>query len=392
MKKFISGFIVLILAMIISFSANAAPGDTFVQVDFDISGPDNDQCSILKVAPDGTLSEFASFEDITDLTGEPNCDFDDTGMTVADNGDVYFSEDESDTIIKATPDGVLSTFVTTAQILAVTGGGAVDLDHAMEIGPDGDLYFIDEETNTLLKATIPGSVVSLVLSEAEIQAVTGTDVVDIDAGMAFDCDGNLYFVNNPENQELDSILRLTPLGNLSIFVDGQEIIDATGFISDIDSGVAFFDSLFIQDEGECDCIIKVTLDKEVNVFISEGQITTVTGNEGADPDGGIAVNQSREVIFGDDGTGPEDPEDPNVLKSNPNGTSLSLFVSTQQLEDFYQSVDFEEIGLKGSIAIEGVDPCAIADIPTLSEWGLIAMAGILGIVGYLAIRRRKVTA
>ncbi|MEX1000181.1 MAG: IPTL-CTERM sorting domain-containing protein [Thermodesulfobacteriota bacterium] len=31
-------------------------------------------------------------------------------------------------------------------------------------------------------------------------------------------------------------------------------------------------------------------------------------------------------------------------------------------------------------------------IPTLSEWGLIAMAGVLGIVGYLVIRRRKVTA
>ena len=33
-----------------------------------------------------------------------------------------------------------------------------------------------------------------------------------------------------------------------------------------------------------------------------------------------------------------------------------------------------------------------ATIPTLSEWGLVAMAGILGIVGFLVIRRRKVTA
>ena len=32
------------------------------------------------------------------------------------------------------------------------------------------------------------------------------------------------------------------------------------------------------------------------------------------------------------------------------------------------------------------------NIPTLSEWGLIAMAAILGIVGFMAIRRRKVTA
>jgi len=34
----------------------------------------------------------------------------------------------------------------------------------------------------------------------------------------------------------------------------------------------------------------------------------------------------------------------------------------------------------------------LSPIPTLSEWGLIAMAGVLGIVGYLVIRRRKVTA
>jgi len=32
------------------------------------------------------------------------------------------------------------------------------------------------------------------------------------------------------------------------------------------------------------------------------------------------------------------------------------------------------------------------EVPTLSEWGLIAMAGILGIVGFMVIRRRKLTA
>lgn len=31
-------------------------------------------------------------------------------------------------------------------------------------------------------------------------------------------------------------------------------------------------------------------------------------------------------------------------------------------------------------------------IPTLSEWGLIAMAGVLGLVGILAVRKRQVTA
>ena len=39
-----------------------------------------------------------------------------------------------------------------------------------------------------------------------------------------------------------------------------------------------------------------------------------------------------------------------------------------------------------------VEPTAVAIIPTLSQWGLIAMAGILGIVGFIVIRRRKVAA
>jgi len=35
--------------------------------------------------------------------------------------------------------------------------------------------------------------------------------------------------------------------------------------------------------------------------------------------------------------------------------------------------------------------CAV-NVPTLSEWGLIAMAGVLGIIGFMAIRRRKAAA
>ncbi len=33
-----------------------------------------------------------------------------------------------------------------------------------------------------------------------------------------------------------------------------------------------------------------------------------------------------------------------------------------------------------------------AQVPTLSEWGLIAMAGVLGVVGFMVMRRRKVVA
>jgi cysteine-rich repeat protein len=37
-------------------------------------------------------------------------------------------------------------------------------------------------------------------------------------------------------------------------------------------------------------------------------------------------------------------------------------------------------------------PAKVTPIPTLSQWGLIAMAGVLGIVGLFAIWKRKVAA
>ncbi len=37
-------------------------------------------------------------------------------------------------------------------------------------------------------------------------------------------------------------------------------------------------------------------------------------------------------------------------------------------------------------------PQVVSPIPTLSEWGLLAMASILGIIGFIVIRRRKVSA
>jgi|GEM_PF-3566440 len=48
--------------------------------------------------------------------------------------------------------------------------------------------------------------------------------------------------------------------------------------------------------------------------------------------------------------------------------------------------------LSAADAFAGIRPIQIIPVPTLNQWGLIAMAGILGIVGFMIIRRRKVTA
>lgn len=391
MKKCVSGLTVLLLVTIFSLSANADPGDLYVQIDLrDTPDVLEDQCSILKVLPNGTLSEFISFEDILDLTGEDTCDMDDTPLTVADNGDVYFSEDISDNVFMATPGGALSIFVTEAQIVAITGEvEGADLEQGMVIGPDGDLYFTDEQSDFVFKASIPGGILSVVVTEDEIEAVTGNTDADLQGGIAFDCEGNLYITDSHDSEGNEgSILILTPEGDLSIFVTEQEIEDVTGSPVNLERAMTFsVDSLFLNDDDDCDCVYRVNVNnKDISVFIPESRIIAVTGNDSSDLDGGIAIDQGRNVFLGDDGNSPDAP---NILRSFPDGRSLSIFVSTQELRDFY-TPPFNRPRLKGSMAFEAVDECRVPDpIPTLSEWGLIATAAVLGLAGLYVIRRRR---
>jgi len=66
----------------------------------------------------------------------------------------------------------------------------------------------------------------------------------------------------------------------------------------------------------------------------------------------------------------------NVLVIN---TAANMVVATITVENSPRSV--------------AITPAPLpSNVPTLSQWGLIAMAGILGIVGFMVMRRRRVTA
>ncbi len=61
-----------------------------------------------------------------------------------------------------------------------------------------------------------------------------------------------------------------------------------------------------------------------------------------------------------------------------------------------QNIEFRSNPTLGGsdVSFDALEICSIPtrDVPTLSEWGLIAMAGVLGIVSFMVMRRRKVAA
>jgi len=116
------------------------------------------------------------------------------------------------------------------------------------------------------------------------------------------------------------------------------------------------------------------------------------------------------------GTGPCPFDNTITLQTpfnyNPSDGNLLLDISTSQSTSYQQfdvvnnmpsitrrafnlnnvnaeTGEVDNIGLVTQFVCEPV--VVVSPIPTLSEWGLISMAGILGIAGFMIIRRRKVT-
>lgn len=84
------------------------------------------------------------------------------------------------------------------------------------------------------------------------------------------------------------------------------------------------------------------------------------------------------------------PGDPDELGYTTLNFDLTPYAGTTVR--FRAAVVVTEAQLHGSIDDLSCVAEAINEVPTLSEWGLIAMAGVLGIVGFMAARRRKTTA
>lgn len=388
--------VLMLLVLLAGFSVHASErDDLFIQVDLD-GGPD-DECSIMKVKPDGAISEFVSNFEILLATGLSSADCEDTGLAVAQDGKVYFSEDTSDNILVADIKGQVRTFVTDTVVNTLVPD-TVDWDNGMDVNPvTGTLVAADEDnevifefpTDVQVPITNP-ALINILADEADFLALVTT--VQLEGGIAIDGQENIYIANDDSDNDVDNVIfKLTPQGDLSILCTQDQLAAATGTTEiDLDVGMAFDGSLFVADDGTCECVLKIDpVTCSPQVLITEAQIVALTGNGDADIEGGVCIDTNMNLFLGDDGSNPEESNIIKVPVSNP--ASASILVSQAEIDDLYATISpGGDPQLEGSCDVKQVDtPVAI---PTLSEWGLIAMALALGLIGFVVMRKRMVKA
>lgn len=350
----LTGFLSIACLLIGGAVNTAMAQDLLVQVELSLEG--NNGCSILRVTPSGVLSEFVSNADILAVSGETSCDVDDTGMAIAPNGTLYFNEDVSDQIYQVTPAGVVSVFVDKATLDAAVGTSN-DIDNGMTFGSDGNLYAADEDCDCIIQITVPGGVVSVVVPKANILAATTFPNADLEGGLARAADGRLFFVDDGNSE---SVLESTPAGVVSVLASESAVTTATGDSSiDLDVGIVLAgNNLYVLDDGS-DTLFRVDINSgAVSLIASAATLAAAAGVTGVDLEGGIALNPTTGNLFiGDDGFDETFQDFANILEVTPAG-SASLFVSDAQITAFYEPIygtgaDFR---LRGSMVFQSITP------------------------------------
>ena len=329
-------------------------GDLFVM--------DNGGYNILRITSAGNVFIEVSEAQITAATGSVDVSLSNRGLAFDANNAMYFTDGESDTILKKIPGGPLTVLTTQAAVLAATGDTEASL-RGIAFGSDSFLYVIETETDTVLRVDPNTGAVTVYVPNSAFLTASGETNIDLQCGIV-GAEGGIIYVASDD--DIDAIFRIA-LGSppvVSVLVSGTPFNDLDVYMTRAPNG-----DLIIADNSGADTIYRVTPAGVVSVFLSKAQLDAVTG-EDVDLEGGIAFDSVGNFYVAE-------AETDSILRFNPalNGV---VWISAAAME----AVAGEDVDLGGAIAFnQGRDVA----VPTMTEWGIlifILFAG-LGSVAYL---------
>jgi len=213
-----------------------------------------------------------------------------SGIGVDGSGNLYVADQGNSTIRKITSGGVVTTYLGGSRLYGfVDGTGtAAQFDEPYDVVSDssGNLYISDEDNNTIRKAT-PSGVVTTLAGTAGGGYANGTGSAArfwFPTGVAVDSSGNI-FVADEDN---DNIRKVTPSGVVTTFAGtpGQVgTVDGTGLAAQFNAPFRItFDKVnsvfYVSDAGN-NTIRKITEAGVVTTFAGTAGTTGSTNGTGS---------------------------------------------------------------------------------------------------------------
>ena len=320
--------------------ASGAPLLPFSETE-DLLVLDSGSGHVLRISAVGVVEVEINRSEILALTGGVFVLYQNKGIAIDAAGALYvtvftssspgglFGGDTS--ILKKTPDGVLSILTSQAGLSAATGNSTADAE-GITFGSDGSLYALDDSSNALLRVDSRNGKVSVFVDSAAFDAVAGLTTVAIKGGIAAGPGGILYVqsIGAPT-----AVLAISSQGTPSVLTSGDPLQTLDQFMTRAASG-----DILIADESP-NVIHRVIPSGGVSTFISQAQMEAANG-DAVTPRGGIAFDSAGNFYLAESNAG-------NLLRFDPslNGT---VWVSASVVE----SLTGVSPNFNGGIAFEPV--------------------------------------
>ena len=287
---------------------------------------------ILRITPEAEVSIAVSRAEVAALTGQVLVDLEGTGLAFTPDGTMYFVEAESQTIIRRRVTGVLDLFVTQGAVRTALGFPTdTDLTEIV-VGSDGQLYVVDGETNAIVRVDPATGDVFLSVSRLTLQAeLPGGARLDVEQSLAAGENGFLYAVNGGT---VKTVFSVCSNGTVSRITTGAPITDPNEYSTRAPNG----DILLVNDADPVIDYLRISPEGVVSTFLTDAQVEAVAGFLIDDSEGGFAFDSEGNFYIAE-----EDSD--NILRIRPDLTG-SVWVTADAIRD----VTGETPDLEGQIA------------------------------------------
>lgn len=264
---------------------------------------------VFHVSLDGSVTEVVTEADVL-AAGETDVAFINNGIALASDGTVYFTNGGTGigdgAIMQRLPDGTVEVLISEENVAAAIPEMQVVLQDLI-VGDDGLLYVVDEENDAILSID-PGTLaVSVLTSAADILGLAEFGTINDLGGLILSADGTTLYLavdGDPNNGIVqidvstgvpsvlatdavfdslsvfmvlapngdlivadesggDELYRVTPGGDVSVFLSSAELDAATNASTDLEAGFWF--------------------DADGNFYLADGQTQTVYRFDAVDP-------------------------------------------------------------------------------------------------------------
>jgi Ca2+-binding RTX toxin-like protein len=252
--------------------------------------------SIVSISSDGVRAEVVTQEQIMSLTGEVNADMDNRGIALDSEGNLFFSELESDAILMKPADGGdLVMVASRSDIMNATGATYAD-PKSLAVGSDGMVYVSDDASDSVLQIDPTTGTVTHFVSETALLALPGMASIEMDGGIVAAPDGTLYVSSAGSPDTIFAIDQAT--GDASILASGSPFSNLDVYLTLAPNG-----DLIVADDTNADTIHRVVTRGAdagtVTTFLSESQIEAVTGGD-VNLEGGIGFDALGNFYISDE--------------------------------------------------------------------------------------------